>query len=154
MSCLHQLRQLLDGQIDEIPRCRLCRIHKREGRMETPEHFWSLGIPDTQQCKARGRSISYRLTNQLNGPNTQSAVFFRLRHWRSDETVEISTKTSLKNARRWQGMKPCDVKTVENVLFKSINCCTMRSTQSNKYSWFSCVQLKLFYMIIFTILGI
>ncbi len=38
-----------------------CRHRARYLPPDTPEHFWSIGFPDTQECKDRGQSTRYTL---------------------------------------------------------------------------------------------
>ena len=128
MSCLHQLKELLDGQIDDIPRCRLCRIHKREGRMETPEHFWSLGIPDTQQCKARGRSTSYRLTISIKRPKHSQSVVFLLGY-----VTEEATKPS--KSRRRRPLKMLDVDKAWNRVMSKPSKCSFQINWLTTIQW-------------------
>ena len=68
MRCVHDnmlgfvvYRQYFGGahlpDDEKAERLKHCRHRARFAPPKTPEHFWSLEIPDTQQCHERGQSV-------------------------------------------------------------------------------------------------
>ena len=52
-----------------------CRHRARHEPPSTPEHFWSVGFPDTQQCEERGEgSVRSLGPRPAQHPGTQSGV--------------------------------------------------------------------------------